>query len=75
MSVDYFLVCHKHKEKVYTCSDGLSGPLLQCDRSLASFCITHRDCNLRIVDEDVDRVCKYEEWDGTNWKSLLTYDK
>ena len=42
MSVDYDLVCHECKERVALCSDGFSGPLTQCNRSMAAFAITHR---------------------------------
>lgn len=75
MSVDYSLVCHKHKEQVDVCSDGLSGPLLQCDRSLAAFCITHRNCELNIVAEYEDAFEQYKTWNKATWKILLDYEK
>jgi len=76
MSVDYTLVCHDHHEKVSICSDGLSGPMLQCDRSLAAFVITHRKCSLSVADEDNDWIVEaYLEWDATNWDAQLRYDR
>ena len=63
MSVDYELVCHRHKEKVSICSDGFSGPLLQCDKSLSKFCITHRNCDIRIISEDNESCDFYKTWD------------
>lgn len=75
MSVDYKLVCHKHKESVSICSDGFSGPLLQCDRSLAYFCITHRMCDLMIAEEQSHAYDEYAEWEWPDCKDALTYDK
>ena len=73
MSVDYELVCHKHKERVSICSDGLSGPLLQCDRSLSAFSITHRKCDLNIIHEDNDSCDEYLEWNLKNWEERINY--
>lgn len=75
MSVDYDLVCHVHQEKVSICSDGMSGPLLQCDRSLAAFAITHRDCDLNVIDEHNRGCGNYKEWDESNYKSLMRYSE
>jgi hypothetical protein len=76
MSVDYDLVCHKHKECVSLCSDGMSGPLTNCDKSMAAFAITHRDCDLKVLDEHQMELCEdYEEWGLNNWKDNLKYDK
>jgi len=74
MSVDYDLVCHNHKEKVDLCSDGFSGPLTQCDRSMAAFSITHRHCNLNIIDEHNENFDDYIEWNKGNWEDKLIYD-
>ena len=74
MSVEYYLVCHKHKEKVWACSDGFSGPLLQCDRSLAAFVITHRNCNIAIIDEHNEECDNYTEWHNGDWNELLNYE-
>ena len=73
MSVDYDLVCHKHKEKVDLCSDGFSGPQTQCDRSMPAFAITHKKCELSIVSEHDDTIDDYKEWNISNYKELLTY--
>ncbi len=77
MSVEYFLVCHKHESSVWTCSDGFSGPQLQCDRSFAAFVITHQGCDIKIVDEnhfiDDPKYEKYTEWNKENWPKLLRY--
>ena len=81
MSTDYDIICKEHKELVSCCSDGFSGPLLQCDKSLAAFSITHRDCALNIIDEHMSGALrdagqfKYLEWHKGNWESLLCYDK
>lgn len=75
MSVDYELVCHTHKDKVMVCSDGFSGPLTQCDRSMAAFIITHRDCILNVIDEHDESCDDYNEWHKNNWKHLLSYEK
>lgn len=79
MSVEYYLACHAHKEMVHVCSDGFSGPQLQCDRSLAAFVITHRSCNVSIEDEhhviDDPKYETYKEWRGETWKALLNYDQ
>ena len=73
MSVDYDLVCHTHKERVSLCSDGVSGPLTQCNRSMAAFSITHRKCNLNIIDEHCEGYDNYSEWDLDNWEEKLHY--
>jgi len=73
MSTDYELVCHKDNEKVSVCSDGLSGPVLCCDRSLSAFCITHRNCSLNIISEHDDDCDHYFEWSADNWKEHLKY--
>jgi len=75
MSVDYALVCGDHKEKARICSDGVSGPLLQCDRSLAAFVITHRKCSLLVFDEVDTMADDFFEWDMSNWSDKLRYDK
>jgi len=81
MSVDYDLVCKNHQELVSICSDGFSGPLSQCNRSLAAFVITHRNCILSVADEndpippqDDDEDETYKEWNLENWEKLLRYD-
>jgi len=73
MSVEYYLICHKHKEIVHVCSDGLSGPQLQCDKSLAAFSIQHNKCQINIIDENDESCDTYKEWHKNNWKELLTY--
>ena len=74
MSVDYDICCHAHKERVSICSDGVSGPLLQCDRSLAAFIITHRACDLCVIDEHNESHDDYKEWGLRNWEELLRYE-
>lgn len=73
MSVEYYLVCDRHRGFVHTCSDGLSGPLLQCDKSLAAFVISHRCCGLRVAQEDAEPK-NYTEWTAENWQDLMSYD-
>jgi len=74
MSVDYDIACHVHKERVSICSDGMSGPLLQCDRSLAAFIVTHRNCILGIIDEHDESCGDYKEWGKRNWEKFLKYE-
>jgi hypothetical protein len=74
MSVEYYIFCETHNQSVSICSDGLSGPLLQCDRSLAAFVITHRNCKLTILDEHNEEHEDRLEWDKTNWKQLINYE-
>jgi hypothetical protein len=74
MSVDYELACHKHREKVDLCSDGFSGPLTQCDNSMAAFAITHKGCDLNIIDEHSEDCDDYKEWHKNNWRELLSYN-
>ena len=74
MSVDYDIVCHAHKERVPICSDGFSGPLLQCDKSLAAFTICHRLCSLDVISENIDDFDDYSEWHISNWKDKFHYD-
>ncbi len=73
MSVDYDLVCHKHRDRVSICSDGCSGPLLQCDKSLAAFVITHEKCVLAVLNEHNEDFHDYREFDSQNWKDCLDY--
>ena len=73
MSTDYELVCNKHKEKVDICSDGMSGPQMGCDRSLAAFSITHSRCSLNITCEHDDSCDNYDEWTLGNWAEKLNY--
>jgi len=75
MSTDYDIACHEHKEKVSICSDGFSGPLMQSDKATAAFCITHRDCNLRMISEHDDSCDDYKEWMLSTWSEDLNYDK
>lgn len=72
MSVDYKLVCHTHKESVDICTDGLGGPKLFCDKSLAYFCIAHRACSLMIAEEQSYAYDEYEEWDEGNREEFLS---
>ena len=76
MSVEYYLVCHKHKDKFWTCSDGMSGPVNQLDSSkkLASFLITHRNCDLNIIDEHDESCDDYRDADEMKWDDLIRYD-
>ena len=62
MSVDYTLVCERHRVAVDICTDGLSGPMLNCDKRLATFCVTHRNCDLRISDEHDVKTEDYVEF-------------
>ena len=76
MSVEFYLVCHKHKERLWVCSDGLSGPLTQLsdNRTLAAFIITHRNCELSVIDENNEGYEDYIKWDESDYKDLLRYD-
>lgn len=74
MSVDYELVCHKHRERVSLCTDGMSGPMLHCDKSLAAFSITHRGCCLSVIDEHDNSLDEYLEWDAGDCMERLDYD-
>jgi len=74
MSTDYELVCNKHKERVDICTDGMSGPMTNCDRAMPAFCITHSNCSLNIVSEHDDSCDDYEEWALGNWKEKLNYN-
>jgi hypothetical protein len=73
MSVDYDLVCHSHSEKVSICCDGMSGPMINGCKSVAAFCITHRDCDLNIIDEHNEDCDDYSVWYDENWKVRLSY--
>jgi len=75
MSTDYSLYCKAHNESVSVCSDGLSGPMLQCDKSLAMFVITHRNCELTVFDEGSDLGESSLEWGKSNRSGLFSYDK
>ena len=75
MSVEYELVCHRHKERFWVCSDGVSGPVNQLDnnKKLAAFIITHRKCDLHVIDE-FNEVCDdYRQADDVEWDKLLVY--
>ncbi len=74
MSTDYSLTCHSHRERVDLCSDGMSGPLLQADKTLAFFAITHQECSLAAVWEHDDAVNEYLEWSPETREELFTYD-
>ena len=74
MSVDYDLVCHKHKEKTLLCSVGFSGPQSQCGKGMAAFTITHRNCNLSVIDEHNDDCDEYIEWEDDNYRDLVDFD-
>jgi hypothetical protein len=77
MSVEYYLKCDKHKEYCHCSSDGLSGPLNQVDRSFPHFVISHRNCDLRVIDEhqvDDDNFDSLEI-DITNYEEFFSYDK
>lgn len=75
MSVEYYLVCDKHKEKAWACSDGLSGPQNQATSRTAGFIITHRKCSIKIIDEHCESCEDYTDWDDrADWKPLLRYD-
>jgi len=73
MSLDYYLVCHVHKEKVSICCDGLSGPMINGCKSVAAFCIAHCNCGLNIVDEHNEVSEEYPEWHDENWKDMIGY--
>lgn len=78
MSIEYYLICKKHKELVWCCSDGFSGPVLQCDRTLAAFVITHRNCSISIIDEyekeEMEETGKYRCCHDENWQDILSYE-
>jgi len=74
MSVEYYLYCESHNQSVWVCSDGLSGPLLQGDKSLAAFIIAHRNCKLSVFDENSDDPEDVLEWDTANWKELFNHE-
>jgi hypothetical protein len=75
VSVEYYLLCEKHKQYVHACSDGFSGPLLQCDKSLAYFVITHRGCAITIINEHVEEdLVEYIRVTNQNKDSLFSYE-
>jgi len=73
MSVDYDLACKKHKERVLLCSDGMSGPLPQGGKIMAAFSITHRHCDLFIIEEQTEGYEDYIEWMDGDWEEKLSY--
>jgi hypothetical protein len=73
VSVDYKLVCHEHEESVDICTDGFGGPKLFCDKTLAYFCITHRNCSLMVAEEQSYAYDEYAEWTLENCEELLKY--
>ena len=75
MSVEYYLVCKKHSERTWVCSDGMSGPLPQNERASSAFIITHRNCDLAVIDENDEGHDNYVEWENSNWSSRLRYDR
>lgn len=77
MSTDYELVCKKHKHRCDISTDGMSGPMLNCGKSLAFFVVTHCNCDLVIMSEhqlDDDYYDTFVEWNKDNCKELLDYD-
>lgn len=77
MSTDYELVCKKHKHRCDISTDGMSGPMFNCDKALPFFTITHRDCKLIIMSEhqlDDDYYDTFTEWTADNRKELLDYE-
>jgi len=78
MSTEYYLACDQHRELVWACSDGLSGPLLQCDRTFAAFVVTHMKCALNVVSEhevDAPPFDDYRQCHDETWEAILDYDK
>ena len=77
MSTDYELVCEKHMSRCDIATDGMSGPMRNCDKALPFFCVTHSLCNIRIMSEhelDGDEYDSYTVWTDDNRHELLNYD-
>jgi hypothetical protein len=77
MSVDFELVCKKHKARCDISTDGMSGPMFNCDKALPFFCVTHQLCDIRIMSEhelDNKEYDKYTVWTNENRRELLDYD-
>lgn len=85
MSTEFYVVCEKHKHISWACSDGFSGPMLQCGWYMAGFLISHRNCSLSVIDEhELDNILDnsgaeeieeiYLEWNKENWKQIMTYE-
>ena len=80
MSTDYHLFCGKCNEIVDISTDGMSGPMLNCDWSLAYFVVTHRHCELEILSEheydpEDEPFVNTKEWNKENKKDLLDYGR
>ena len=78
MSIEYYLKCDTHKEYCHCSSNGLSGPLNQVDRSFPHFIITHRGCELSVIDEhrlDSGNWDSYLEIDMSNYEAFFSYSK
>ena len=77
MSTEYYLVCDKHKHIGHICSDGFSGPMLQCGWEIAGFIVQHSRCDIKIIDEHHLEDCHedYIDWrEVEDWKELMTYE-
>lgn len=70
MSVDFELICHKHKHRVSVCCDGISGPQPNGTKELAAFVVTHSNCSLNVIDEHCESFDEYLEWAAGNWRDL-----
>ena len=72
MSTEYYLVCHKHKAKFWTCSDGFSGPVnqLNSSKTLAAFIVAHKDCGLNVIDEHDEMCDDYIDSDELDWRDI-----
>ena len=77
MSTDYELVCKKHKHRCDISTDGMSGPMLNCDKALPFFVVTHSNCELTVMNEhqlDHEEYDDYVEWFASNRNELLDYN-
>ena len=77
MSTDYELVCTKHRARCDISTDGMSGPMFNCDKALPFFCVTHAGCDIRIMSEhelEDEEYEDYTEWTELNRRDLLNYD-
>jgi hypothetical protein len=74
MSVEYYLVCKKHSERAWVCSDGMSGPQSQNEKPASAFIITHRNCCLTVIDEHDELHDHFTEWNAEDWEDRFRYD-
>jgi len=57
------------------CSDGMSGPQLQVwdHKKQAAFIITHKHCDIKVIDEHDDRYDHYCDLKDGSWEDHIRY--